>query len=270
MNKKAFQLYEIVQVKQGCILLGETQSGKTTLVTILETALNKAMNNELKLRMAQARKNRLRENAIKDIEERKKEEENPKVKGKGKRKDDIESGLGNITSGPGKEKKKGKKNAAKSRQQMWQELYKKSKLTKHEIEELKDQLVQRGVDCVRLNPKSLMLNELFGEVNKETYVWSEGQFTEHFRRFSMDKSSMKKWILLDGPVDHYWVENLNSILDENRKMNLPNGETINMSDGTCLLLETDSLSNVTPATISRCGLVYLSRDEVNIPKQIFN
>lgn len=81
---------------------------------------------------------------------------------------------------------------------------------------------------------------------------------------------MKKWILLDGPIDHFWVENLNSILDDNQKMNLPNGETINMSDGTCLLLETDNLANCTPATISRCGLVFLSRDEVNIPKQIFN
>jgi len=67
-----------------------------------------------------------------------------------------------------------------------------------------------------------------------------------------------------------WVENLNSILDDNRKMNLPNGETIKMSDGMCLLLETDSLVNVTPATISRCGLVFLSRTEINKSKQVFN
>lgn len=75
---------------------------------------------------------------------------------------------------------------------------------------------------------------------------------------------------MDGPIDHYWVENLNSILDENRKMNLPNGETIQLSDGMCLLLETDSLANCTPATISRCGLVFLARADVNKPKQIFN
>ena len=49
-------------------------------------------------------------------------------------------------------------------------------------------------------------------------------------------------------------------------MNLPNGETIQLSDGMCLLLETDNLANVTPATISRCGLVFLSRGEVNRPK----
>jgi dynein heavy chain len=50
-----------------------------------------------------------------------------------------------------------------------------------------------------------------------------------YREFSKDHSTKKKWIQLDGPVDHYWVENLNSILDENRKMNLPNGETIGLS-----------------------------------------
>lgn len=123
---------------------------------------------------------------------------------------------------------------------------------------------------MRINPKALQLNELFGEVNRETYVWTEGTFTEAFRRYSLDRSATKKWIKLDGPIDHYWVENLNSILDENKKMNLPNGETINLSDGMCLMLETDNLSNVTPATISRCGLVFLSREEVNKPKQIFN
>ena len=276
LNEKVFHLYEIVQVKQGCILLGDSQAGKTTLATILETALNKAMGNELKIRMAQLRKERLRQVAIEHFEEKKREEENPKnVKGKVSRKkgDDLaalDASATDMNSPKKQDRKKGKKNAAKSRAQLWQDLYKKSKLAKEDVERLKDLLVQRGVETVRVNPKSLMLNELFGEVNRETYVWSEGQFTEHFRRFSLDKTTMKKWIHLDGPVDHYWVENLNSILDENRKMNLPNGETIQLSDGMCLLLETDNLRNVTPATISRCGLVYLARDEVNRPKQIFN
>ena len=53
-------------------------SGKTTLASILETALNKAMGNELKIRMAQQRKQKLRKVAIEFFEEKKKEEENPK------------------------------------------------------------------------------------------------------------------------------------------------------------------------------------------------
>lgn len=218
------------------------------------------------------RKDKLREIAIKYLEEKRLEEENPQAKKgkKGKRGADVEFG-GDFGAEPKKDnKKKGKKNAAKSRNQMWNDLYKKSKLDKSEIAQLKQSLVQLGVKMERINPKSLQLNELFGEINKETYVWTEGTFTDAFRRYSMDLTLTKKWIMMDGPIDHYWVENLNSILDDNRKMNLPNGETINLSDGMCLLLETDSLHNVTPATISRCGLVYFSRAELSKPKAIFN
>lgn len=60
------------------------------------------------------------------------------------------------------------------------------------------------------------------------------------------------------------------MLDDNLKLNLPNGESIPMTPGMCLLLETDSLKNVTPATISRCGIVFMNRQEVNRPKQMFN
>jgi hypothetical protein len=75
---------------------------------------------------------------------------------------------------------------------------------------------------------------------------------------------------LDGPIDHDWAENLNSLLDENKKINLPNGDVIKIDTNTCLIFETDSLKNLTPATISRCGLVHLNRPNTNNPKQIFN
>jgi len=84
------------------------------------------------------------------------------------------------------------------------------------------------------------------------------------------KDNKRKWILLDGPIDYLWVENLNSILDDNRKMSLPNGDQIKMSEKMCILLETDHLRNVTPATVSRCGLLYLHRAETCNPKFIFN
>jgi dynein heavy chain len=94
---------------------------------------------------------------------------------------------------------------------------------------LKEDLVIRGVDINRINPKSVSIVQLFGEVNKETYVWNEGVFTQQFRQYSKDKTSKKKWIVLDGPIDFYWVENLNSVLDDNLKLNLPNGESIAMT-----------------------------------------
>jgi hypothetical protein len=43
-----------------------------------------------------------------------------------------------------------------------------------------------------------------------------------------------------------------------------------MSNGMCILLETNNMKNVTPATVSRCGLIHLHRRETCNPKAIFN
>jgi dynein heavy chain len=79
------------------------------------------------------------------------------------------------------------------------------------------------VKYARVNPKAVNIRQFFGEINPESGVWSEGVFTGEFRKFASDRSRAKKWVHLDGPIDYEWVENLNSILDDNRRMNLPNG-----------------------------------------------
>jgi hypothetical protein len=81
-----------------------------------------------------------------------------------------------------------------------------------------------GVTMVRMNPKSMSQDELFGTLDYLSHDWQEGLFTREFRNFSLQKDIKRKWILLDGPIDYDWVENLNSILDDNRKMSLPNGD----------------------------------------------
>jgi dynein heavy chain len=112
------------------------------------------------------------------------------------------------------------------------------------------------VEKVCINPKSMTLEQLMGKTDETTHDWADGVLSYFFRVFA-EKIDGANWVVFDGPVDALWVENLNTVLDDNKKLCLNNGEIIKLSPSTRVIFEVEDLEQASPATVSRCGMVYL-------------
>eukprot|EP00106_Octopus_bimaculoides_P014248 XP_014781690.1 PREDICTED: dynein heavy chain 2, axonemal-like [Octopus bimaculoides] len=113
-----------------------------------------------------------------------------------------------------------------------------------------------------LNPKALSLGELYGEFDLSSNEWSDGVLSSIMRQTCSDEKKDEKWIIFDGPVDTLWIESMNSVMDDNKVLTLINGERIGMPEQVSLLFEVEDLAMASPATVSRCGMVYTDYNDL--------
>lgn len=113
-----------------------------------------------------------------------------------------------------------------------------------------------------LNPKSITIGELYGDINPLTQDWKDGLASSVLREITNLADPERHWVVFDGPVDSLWIESMNTVLDDNMMLCLPNGERIKLKPSMRILFEVIELSKASPATVSRCGMVYIPSENL--------
>jgi dynein heavy chain len=92
------------------------------------------------------------------------------------------------------------------------------KVLAHAMSQLADQEKFEKVHVDIINPKSITAEQLYGFFIPQTKEWQDGVLAKLLLDCAKDGSLDKHWVMFDGPVDSIWIENMNTVLDDNKKL----------------------------------------------------
>eukprot|EP00398_MALV-I-01_sp_L67-1_P000742 gene742-313_t len=112
----------------------------------------------------------------------------------------------------------------------------------------------------KMNPKAMYQTQLYGCADENTQEWADGILAISVRaQYDAQRSEpdRRQWVIFDGPVDAIWIEDMNTVLDDSKKLCLVSGEIIKLAAFTNVMFEVADLAVASPATVSRVGIVFM-------------
>ncbi|EAR94576.2 dynein heavy chain (macronuclear) [Tetrahymena thermophila SB210] len=147
-----------------------------------------------------------------------------------------------------------------------------SKIIREYVDETAGETIQEKLSKME---NELKRKESFNQDNLQTSAWEESKRSSILNVSATQASiisspsqkrsdrEQQKWIVFDGPVDALWIENMNSVLDDSMTLCLSNGERIKLKPNIKMVFEVTDLSYASPATVSRCGMVYVDQGVID-------
>ena len=96
--------------------------------------------------------------------------------------------------------------------------------------------------------------------NEELYN-PDGLITNAIRQST--EAENPTWIIIKGGANSEKIENMNTVLDDNKKLCLETGEMYDLGTKVRIVYLFESAENLSPATISRLGIVYVNEEDAD-------